>query len=120
MSPNVGLFIIGILGVGHAIGHSKKTQKSLFDSPTKKVITKVTIREDVFKSGVAIKKRSVFISGHQTSISIEDEFWSELKSFCKRNNKSLNQIITEVDKSRSGNLSSALRVFILKNKSGYT
>ena len=79
----------------------------------------MAIREDAFKAGAAIKKRSVFISGHQTSISIEDEFWSELKSICRKNSKSLNEVITEVDETRSGNLSSALRVFILKNKSGY-
>ena len=76
----------------------------------------MAIREDAFKAGAAIKKRSVFISGHQTSISIEDAFWIELKSICKQETKSLNQIATEVDERRSGNLSSALRVFILNNK----
>ena len=63
-----------------------------------------------------LRKRSVLISGHQTSISIEDAFWMELKSICKHENKSLNQIATEVDERRSGNLSSALRVYILGYK----
>ena len=63
--------------------------------------------------GTRLKKRSVLISGHQTSISIEDAFWERLKSICKESNKSLNQVITEVDENRSSNLSSTLRVFIL-------
>ncbi len=92
---------------------------TLIENPTKKVSIKVANKKNEFKAGAAIKKRSVLISGHQTSISIEDEFWSELKFICKKNRKSFNQVITEVDETRSGNLSSALRVFILQNKSGY-
>ena len=72
--------------------------------------------EDDKRDKTALRKRSVLISGHQTSISIEDAFWSELKSICKQETKSLNQIATEVDEKRSGNLSSALRVFILNYK----
>ena len=72
--------------------------------------------EDDKRDKTALRKRSVLISGHQTSISIEDAFWSELKSIRKQKNKSLNQIIGEVDERRSGNLSSALRVFILNYK----
>ncbi len=69
--------------------------------------------EDTQRDETTLRKRSVLISGHQTSISIEDAFWIELKSICRRETKSLNQIATEVDQRRTGNLSSALRVFIL-------
>ena len=72
--------------------------------------------EDTQRDETTLRKRSVLISGHQTSISIEDAFWIELKSICKQQTKSLNQIATEVDERRSGNLSSALRVFILNYK----
>ena len=72
--------------------------------------------EDIQQDETTLRKRSVLISGHQTSISIEDAFWIELKSICERERKSLNQIATEVDERRSGNLSSALRVFILNYK----
>jgi len=61
-----------------------------------------------------MKKRSIKIAGHATSITLEDEFWTELKSIAARENKSLNHLITEIDKTRKGNLSSAIRVYILK------
>ena len=78
--------------------------------------TLVVKSEDTQRDETILRKRSVLISGHQTSISIEDAFWIELKSICKQEKKSLNQIATEVDEMRSGNLSSALRVFILNYK----
>ena len=60
-----------------------------------------------------VKKRSVLIAGHSTSISLEEAFWRELKLISKARNISLNKIITEIDKSRTGNLSSSIRVFVL-------
>ena len=72
--------------------------------------------EDTRRDETILRKRSVLISGHQTSISIEDAFWIRLKFICKQETKSLNEIATEVDERRSGNLSSALRVFILNYK----
>jgi predicted DNA-binding ribbon-helix-helix protein len=67
-----------------------------------------------------MRKRSITIHGHQTSISLEDEFWEELASIAKQRKLSLNALVTEVDKTRdtqkngSGNLSSTLRVYVLK------
>jgi predicted DNA-binding ribbon-helix-helix protein len=67
-----------------------------------------------------MRKRSVTIHGHQTSISLEDEFWDELATIAGARQLSLNALVTEVDKARgahknsSGNLSSALRVYVLK------
>jgi predicted DNA-binding ribbon-helix-helix protein len=68
-----------------------------------------------------MRKRSITIHGHQTSISLEDEFWQELAAIAQARNLSLNALVTEVDKARgsgpkgtSGNLSSTLRVFVLK------
>lgn len=61
-------------------------------------------------------KRSVIIAGrHDTSVSLEKEFWSELQNLAKAKNLSINQIVTEIDKQKTtSNLSSAIRIFILK------
>jgi predicted DNA-binding ribbon-helix-helix protein len=64
-----------------------------------------------------MKKRSVLVSGHPTSVTLEEEFWDALKVIAERRGQSLNQIITDIDAGRSGaNLSSAIRVFVLKQK----
>ncbi|RZO37185.1 MAG: aryl-sulfate sulfotransferase [Rhodospirillaceae bacterium] len=62
-----------------------------------------------------LRKRSVTISGHRTSISLEDEFWAELVHFAEQNSTSLNAIIAAIDGDRETNLSSAIRLFILAN-----
>jgi predicted DNA-binding ribbon-helix-helix protein len=59
-------------------------------------------------------KRSVRIASHSTSISLEPEFWHELKAIAARDSLSLNQLIERIDAARSGNLSSALRLYVLK------
>ncbi len=63
-------------------------------------------------SGGAVK-RSVLIAGHRTSVSLEPEFWDALKQIAASRNHSINGLITEIDRDRSTNLSSALRVFVL-------
>ena len=61
-----------------------------------------------------LKKRSVKISGHDTSITMEDEFWDALKQIAAEKSLSLNQIIFDIDEDREGNLSSAIRLYILQ------
>jgi predicted DNA-binding ribbon-helix-helix protein len=60
-----------------------------------------------------LMKRSVRISGHRTSVSLEAAFWEELKVMAAARGCSLNKLIADVDSRRSGNLSSALRLFVL-------
>lgn len=60
-------------------------------------------------------KRSVVVAGHQTSISLEEPFWEALVKIAKAEDVSLNSLITQIDRDRQGNLSSALRVFVLKS-----
>lgn len=60
-----------------------------------------------------IVKRSLKIAGHLTSVSLEQEFWDALKSIAKQHNKSVPDLVAEIDRSRTGGLSSALRVFVL-------
>ncbi|HCU58653.1 MAG TPA: aryl-sulfate sulfotransferase [Alphaproteobacteria bacterium] len=63
-----------------------------------------------------MKKLSVLIANrHATSISLEDEFIDALKKISKALQKSVNDIVTEIDSKREKeNLSSAVRVYILK------
>jgi predicted DNA-binding ribbon-helix-helix protein len=60
-----------------------------------------------------IRKRSVMIAGHPTSLTLEEPFWEDLRAVAKRRGVSLNALIGTVDAERRGNLSSALRLFVL-------
>ena len=61
-----------------------------------------------------MKKHSVIICGHSTSFSLEEIFWQEFKRIAKVQGKSVAALITQIDASRTTNLSSALRVFVLE------
>jgi predicted DNA-binding ribbon-helix-helix protein len=64
--------------------------------------------------GSQIRKHSVIIHGHKTSVSLEEPFWAELKSIAAKKNVTLQHLLTEIDGSRQhDNLSSALRLFVL-------
>jgi len=67
-----------------------------------------------------IKKRSVYIAGHQTSVTIETIFWALLSEEAAERGLSINQLVTEIDACREGNLSSAIRVHVLKTVLGKT
>jgi predicted DNA-binding ribbon-helix-helix protein len=60
-------------------------------------------------------KRSVSISGHRTSVSLEPEFWRALSDIAAEQKRPLAALIAEVDKreGRRQNLSSALRIYVL-------
>jgi predicted DNA-binding ribbon-helix-helix protein len=64
-----------------------------------------------------MRKRSVTIDGHRTSISLEDAFWAELSAIARARSLSLNALVAEIDHARGtpegGNLSSALRLYVL-------
>ncbi|MCB9989285.1 MAG: ribbon-helix-helix domain-containing protein [Rhodospirillales bacterium] len=61
-----------------------------------------------------MKKRSIKIAGHATSITLEDEFWEALKDIAARRDMSMNALIAEIDETRATeNLSSALRLYVL-------
>ncbi|USG60609.1 ribbon-helix-helix domain-containing protein [Sneathiella marina] len=62
-----------------------------------------------------IVKHSVRIAGHQTSISLEQKFWTILQEIALRENVSINKLITNIDATRSGNMSSTLRLFVLED-----
>jgi predicted DNA-binding ribbon-helix-helix protein len=60
-------------------------------------------------------KRSVTIDGHRTSVALEDEFWRELSDIAGERRLSLNALIADIDRAKgaNGNLSSALRLYVL-------
>ena len=61
-----------------------------------------------------LEKHSVVVSGHRTSVSLEAPFWQELTAIAARRGISVNRLIDQIDRSRDGNLSSAIRVFVLR------
>ena len=62
----------------------------------------------------AIVKRSIVLSGHKTSISLEDAFWNGLKDIADARKVSISAHDHDIDSSRGpNNLSSAVRQFVL-------
>ena len=61
-------------------------------------------------------KISVSLSGHQTSISLEKEFFDVLQKIAKSRNESVASILKKIDENRgpNSNLSSETRIWILK------
>jgi len=72
------------------------------------------MRESLMKTSIV--KRSVVIGGHKTSVSLEDAFWTDLKEIAHAQQATLSKLIAEIDQTRQqGNLSSAIRVFVLEH-----
>jgi predicted DNA-binding ribbon-helix-helix protein len=63
----------------------------------------------------AVVKRSIIIHGHKTSLSVEDPFWAALKEIAAERRTTLSGLVSIIDHERGdvGNLSSALRLFVL-------
>ena len=63
-----------------------------------------------------IVKRSVALAGHKTSVSLEDAFWRGLKDIATTRRMTLSDLVGKIDIDREhGNLSSALRLFVLNH-----
>ena len=61
-----------------------------------------------------IRKRSLVIAGHSTSVSLEEPFWQLLQAIATRESISIAALVGRIDNARSGtNLSSAIRLFVL-------
>jgi len=65
-------------------------------------------------SSGGLVKRSVTIAGHSTSISLEPIFWDALRRAAGEEGIALNLLVTRLDAQRSGNLSSAIRVWLFE------
>ncbi|AZN71310.1 aryl-sulfate sulfotransferase [Georhizobium profundi] len=62
-----------------------------------------------------IRKHSISLSGHRTSFSLEDAFWTELQALAKARELPIAALIGEIDAERAPdcNLSSAIRLHVL-------
>ena len=61
-----------------------------------------------------VVKRSIVIAGHKTSVSLEDAFWKGLKEIANGRDMTLSDLVATIDSERQhGNLSSAIRLFVL-------
>jgi len=61
-----------------------------------------------------VVKRSIVIAGHKTSVSLEDAFWQGLKHIASERDVTLSDMVASIDTDRrQGNLSSAIRLFVL-------
>ena len=73
-----------------------------------------TTRGEDMKS--LIVKRPIVLEGHKTSVSLEDAFWRGLKDIAWSRRTTLSNLIKSIDLDRErGNLSSALRLFVLNH-----
>ncbi len=61
-----------------------------------------------------MRKHSLVIAGHATSVSLEQEFWDVLKEIADKRGIALAALIAEVDEARGENLSSALRLHVVR------
>ena len=67
----------------------------------------------------SVIKHSIMINGHKTSVSLEDAFWRALKEIARGQQATLSNVVAEIDKARKrGNLSSAIRLFVLNQVRG--
>jgi len=59
-----------------------------------------------------IKRRSITIAGHKTTVSLEDAFWKNLREIAEGRDETLDG--SDIDAERKfSNLSSAIRLFVL-------
>ena len=62
-----------------------------------------------------VVKRSIVVSGHKTSVSLENEFWGALKVIAGKRLMTVSDLVGSINAQRQrGNLSSALRLFVLE------
>jgi predicted DNA-binding ribbon-helix-helix protein len=62
-----------------------------------------------------LKKRSVNLAGHATSLALEPEFWAVLDNMAKEQGLSLARVIGQIDAGRGDDpLASACRLEVLK------
>ena len=61
-----------------------------------------------------LKKHSVTIAGHRTSISLEACFWRHLRLIAEERDLSINELVRQLDEARTGSLSGAIRAYVLQ------
>jgi predicted DNA-binding ribbon-helix-helix protein len=58
--------------------------------------------------------RNVMVGARRTSVRLEPSMWEALREICRREGKSINQLVTEIDQRRAASsLTAAIRVYLL-------
>ena len=70
-------------------------------------------------SPTRLRKHSVSIAGHRTSVTLESAFWTALTEIAQSRKTTVAALIAKIDDARADdpaapNLSSAIRVFVLR------
>lgn len=66
------------------------------------------------KSVSTLVNRNVTVGGHRTSIRLEPAMWEKLHEICRREEKPLNELVTEINRRREeSSLTAAIRVYLL-------
>jgi len=60
-----------------------------------------------------VLKRSIIVAEHKTSVSLEDQFWSALKEIAHARNETISNLVNAINANHEGNLSSAIRRYVL-------
>jgi predicted DNA-binding ribbon-helix-helix protein len=65
-----------------------------------------------------MRKKSITLKGHRTSIALEAEFWMALEGFAESDNRTLPALVNSIDRNRlklspPPGLASAIRVYVL-------
>jgi predicted DNA-binding ribbon-helix-helix protein len=77
-------------------------------------------------SPARLRKRSVTVAGHATSLTLEDAFWDALKAAAARRGLSVNALLARIDEERDTgeddrspvSLSGAVRVWLFLDREG--
>jgi predicted DNA-binding ribbon-helix-helix protein len=73
------------------------------------------IASDDSKSGSTLINRNVTVAGHRTSMRLEPAMWEALHNISRRESKTLNELVTEIDALRiESSLTAAIRVYLLR------
>lgn len=68
---------------------------------------------DLTPEEARLQKRSVSLSGHKTSVSLEKAFWVILERAAQHKGISLSQLIKDMDADRKAPLARTLRLYAL-------
>jgi len=64
-------------------------------------------------------KHTISVDGRMTSITLEPEFWDGLKEIAAERGVAVSKLVSSINSEpRPGNLSSAVRVFVLRHYRG--
>lgn len=74
-----------------------------------------TADTELLRSVSTLINRNVTVAGRRTSMRLEPAMWDALQQLCRREGKTLNALVTEIDRQRSeSSLTAAIRVYLLR------